>query len=154
MRNENGSFVDVTSESGIYSSVLGYGLGITLGDVNNDGFPDVYVGNDFHENDYLYINNGDGTFSEKLEEFMQHTSRFSMGNDLGDFNNDGFTDILALDMLPEDPQMLKMSAAEDPYDIYHHKLKYGYNHQFARKRSRRFFDPLPIGQAALGRLGR
>jgi len=132
MRNDDGVFIEVTAESGIYSSVLGYGLGITVGDINMDGFPDIYIGNDFHENDYLYINNGDGSFSERLEEFIQHTSRFSMGNDLGDFNNDGLMDVLSLDMLPDDPEMLKMSTAEDHYDIYNHKLRFGYSHQFAR----------------------
>ncbi|WKN40784.1 VCBS repeat-containing protein [Tunicatimonas pelagia] len=132
MRNDGNTFTDVTDSSGIYSSVLGYGLGITVGDVNWDGYPDVYVGNDFHENDYLYINNGDGTFSEKLEEMIQHTGRFSMGNDIADINNDGLPDILSLDMLPSDPVMLKMSAGEDAYDVYNYKLQYGYNHQFAR----------------------
>ena len=132
LRNDGGSFTDVTDSSGIYSSALGYGLGITVGDVNWDGYPDVYVGNDFHENDYLYINNGDGTFSEQLEQSLHHTSRFSMGNDIGDINNDGLPDILSLDMLPSDPVMLKMSAGEDTYDVYNYKLKYGYNHQFSR----------------------
>ncbi|MEX2336587.1 MAG: VCBS repeat-containing protein [Fulvivirga sp.] len=132
MRNDAGKFIDVTEESGIYSSALGYGLGLATGDINWDGYPDIYVGNDFHENDYLYINNGDGTFSERLTEQMNHTSRFSMGNDVADFNNDGLPDILSLDMLPEDPVMLKASAAEDSYNIYNFKLTYGYNHQFAR----------------------
>lgn len=132
LRNDGGKFIDVTDSSGIYSSALGYGLGVTVGDVNWDGYPDVYVGNDFHENDYLYINNGDGTFSEKLEESIRHTSRFSMGNDIGDINNDALPDILSLDMLPADPVMLKTSAGEDAYDVYNYKLSFGYNHQFAR----------------------
>ncbi|MFP4096290.1 MAG: VCBS repeat-containing protein [Cyclobacteriaceae bacterium] len=132
MRNDGDTFTDVTDSSGIYSSVLGYGLGITVGDVNWDGYPDIYVGNDFHENDYLYINNGNGTFTEKLQESMHHTSRFSMGNDIGDINNDGLPDVLSLDMLPADPVMLKTSAGEDAYDVYNYKLKFGYNHQFAR----------------------
>ncbi|MEK6476288.1 VCBS repeat-containing protein [Catalinimonas sp. 4WD22] len=132
LRNDGGKFTDVTEESGIYSSALGYGLGITVGDLNWDGYPDIYIGNDFHENDYLYINNGDGTFSEKLQEYIKHTSRFSMGNDIGDINNDGLPDIVSLDMLPADPVKLKTSAGEDAYDVYNYKLKYGYNHQFAR----------------------
>lgn len=132
MRNDGNTFTDATKESGIYSSVIGYGLGVTVGDINWDGYPDLYIGNDFHENDYLYINNGDGTFSEQLESSIQHTSRFSMGNDIGDINNDGLPDILSLDMLPADPKMLKSSAGEDAYDIYHFKLGFGYNHQFAR----------------------
>lgn len=132
MRNDGDTFTDVTAESGIYSSVLGYGLGVTVGDINWDGYPDIYVGNDFHENDYLYINNGDGTFTEQLEASMGHTSRYSMGNDIADINNDGLPDIISLDMLPADPVKLKASAGEDSYEVYNFKLDYGYNHQFSR----------------------
>ncbi|EMR01704.1 VCBS repeat-containing protein [Cesiribacter andamanensis] len=132
MRNDGGKFVDVTRESGIHSSALGYGLGITVADINWDGWPDIYVGNDFHENDYLYLNNGDGTFTEALGSAMGHTTRYSMGNDVADINNDGLPDILSVDMLPSDPEKLKASAAEDPYEVYNFKLDYGYNHQFAR----------------------
>jgi hypothetical protein len=132
MRNDNGHFVDVTLNSGIYSSVLGYGLGVVASDVNLDGYPDLYVGNDFHENDYLYINQGDGTFKEVLEQCMQHTSRYTMGVDFADFNNDAFPDLATMDMLPADPKILKASMAEDPYDVYNFKLGFGYNHQFAR----------------------
>lgn len=132
LRNDNGKFVDITSKSGIYSSALGYGLGISTGDVNNDGYPDIYIGNDFHENDYLYINQKDGTFKEVLESSMTHTSRYSMGNDMGDLNNDGLLDIVTLDMLPEKYENLKASDAEDPINIYNYKLNYGYNYQFSR----------------------
>src|SRR5690606_21487667 len=90
------------------------------------------VGNDFHENDYLYINNGDGTFRESLEQSMNHTSRYTMGVDCGDFNNDGFPDVIAMDMLPENPEILKASVAEDAFDVYNFKLGFGYAHQFAR----------------------
>jgi enediyne biosynthesis protein E4 len=131
-RNDNGKFVDVTSESGVYNSVLGYGLGIATGDVNMDGYPDIYIGNDFHENDYLYINQQNASFKEVVETQMKHTSRYTMGVDIADFNNDAFPDILAMDMLPDDPQRLKASMAEDPYDVYNFKISYGYNHQFAR----------------------
>lgn len=132
LRNDGNYFTDVTEKSGINSSVIGYGLGVTASDINLDGYPDLYVGNDFHEDDYLYINNGNGTFSDVLNESMAHTSRFSMGNDIGDINNDGFPDIVSLDMLPEDPIILKASAAEEPYDVYQFKLNYGYNNQLAR----------------------
>lgn len=132
LRNDNGNFVDVTASSGIYSSALGYGLGVVVSDVNLDGWPDIYVGNDFHENDYLYINQGDGTFTESLEKQFAHTSRYTMGVDFADFNNDAFPDLMAADMLPEDPETLKTSMAEDSYDVYNFKINFGYNHQFAR----------------------
>ena len=148
MRNDGGTFTDVSEETGIYSSVLGYGLGISVGDVNWDGYPDIYIGNDFHENDYLYINNGDGTFSEQLQQSIRHTSRFSMGNDIGDINNDGLPDIMSLDMLPDDPVMLKTSAGEDAYDVYNYKLRYGYNHQFARNTLQ-----LNMGQGKFSEIG-
>ena len=125
-------FTDVTSQAGIYSSQIGYGLGVNVSDINNDGYPDLYISNDFHENDYLYINNGNGTFSEKLTENMEHTSRSSMGNDVGDINNDGLLDVIVLDMLPEDEKTRKQSGGEDDMDLYNLKLKYGYNYQFVR----------------------
>ena len=98
----------------------------------NDGLPDIYVSNDFHENDYLYINNGNGTFSERLTDFISHTSRSSMGNDVGDINNDGHLDIIVLDMLPFDEKIRKQSGGEDDYELAELKLKNGYNHQFVR----------------------
>lgn len=131
-RNEEGKFVEATKEVGIYTSALGYGLGIGISDINNDGWPDIYIGNDFHEDDYLYLNNQDGTFREALGEMIGHTSRFSMGNDLGDINNDGKTDILSLDMLPREYEKLKTSAGEDAYQVYQDKLKYGYKDQHSR----------------------
>jgi len=132
LRNDNGHFTDVTRKSKIISTVVGYGLGIVTGDINNDGWPDIYIGNDFHENDYLYINQHDGTFKEELTSEMTHTSRFSMGVDMADVNNDGLDDIISLDMLPYDPKILKMSLGEDTYEMFHFKLGYGYNEQFAR----------------------
>jgi hypothetical protein len=131
-RNENGKFKDVTEGSGIFSTVIGYGLGIVTGDINNDGWPDIYIGNDFHENDYLYINQKNGTFKESLTDMIMHTSRFSMGVDMADINNDGNSDIISLDMMPEDPIILKSSLGEDDYGVFHFKLGYGYNYQFAR----------------------
>ncbi len=132
LRNDNGHFIDVTKSSGILDNAIGYGLGVVVSDINMDGWPDIYVGNDFHENDYLYINQQDGTFREELEKQMNHTSRYTMGVDFADFNNDGFPDLITTDMLPEDPFILKASAAEDPYDIFDFKLSYGYNYQFTR----------------------
>ncbi len=132
MRNDGNHYTDVTKQAGIYNSVIGYGLGLVVSDVNLDGYPDIYVGNDFHENDYLYINQKDGTFKESLEAQMMHTSHFSMGCDFGDFNNDAFPDLISMDMLPQDPKILKASAAEDTYDLYSFKIGYGYNYQYAR----------------------
>lgn len=131
-RNDDGFFVDVTAESGILSSVLGYGLGIAVSDINDDGYPDIYVANDFHENDYLYLNQGDGTFRETLEEKMMHTSRFSMGTDIADINNDGRMDIFVADMLPYKREVLQTAAGEEPFDIYHMKKNLGYNEQYSR----------------------
>jgi enediyne biosynthesis protein E4 len=125
-------FRNVTHEAGIYNSQIGYGLGINVADINNDGYPDIYVSNDFHENDYLYINNGNGTFTDQLQESVGHTSRSSMGNDIGDFNNDGLPDIMVLDMLPDDEKMRKQSGGEDDYELFVLKLKYGYYNQLVR----------------------
>ena len=125
-------FRDVTHQAGIYSSQIGYGLGVNICDINNDGAPDIYISNDFHENDYLYINNGDGTFSERLTELLAHTSRSSMGNDVGDINNDGHLDVIVMDMLPDEQEILKRSGGEDDYDLFVIKRSYGYNHQYVR----------------------
>ncbi|MGJ8738040.1 VCBS repeat-containing protein [Zobellia laminariae] len=130
-RNDGDKFTDVTKESGIYSSPLGFGLGINTADINKDGYPDIYIGNDFYEDDYIYINNGDGTFTEDLESHIKHTSRFSMGNDIADLNNDGLPDILSLDMQAYEPEILKASHGEDSYAIFNYKLSFGYQHQYA-----------------------
>jgi len=131
-KNSQPFFADVTREAGIFSSHIGYGLAVTAGDLNQDGCTDLYVSNDFHENDYLYINNCDGTFSEKLTEFIPHSSRFSMGNDLADFNNDGKLDIMVLDMFPDKEEVLKKSVGEQSIETYNLKLNFGYHHQLAR----------------------
>lgn len=138
-RNDSGAgkngetvFTDVSTQAGIISLVIGYGLGISTGDVNNDGYPDIYIGNDFHENDYLYINQRDGTFREVSQEQIRHTSQFSMGVVIADVNNDGWNDIFSLDMMPEDPFILKSSLGEDSYDIFAYKIGLGYSTQFAR----------------------
>jgi hypothetical protein len=131
-RNEGDGFTETTEEAGIYSSALGYGLGVGIADLNQDGHADIYVGNDFHEDDYLYLNNGDCTFTESLGEMIRHTSYSSMGNDLVDIDNDGLIDIISLDMLPEDYENSKASAAEDPLEISDLKRSYGYKHQFSR----------------------
>ena len=125
-------FHDVTTQAGIYNSQIGYGLGVNISDINNDGLPDIYISNDFHEDDYLYINNGNGTFSERFRESMKHTTRSSMGNDIGDINNDGLLDVIVLDMLPEEQKIRKQSGGEDDYELYNIKLDFGYGYQFVR----------------------
>ncbi|MEN8125186.1 MAG: VCBS repeat-containing protein [Bacteroidota bacterium] len=133
LRNDGGKFTDVSEQAGIYGGANGYGLGISIADFNQDGFPDIFVGNDFHEDDYYYINNGDGTFNECLKTFFGHTSQASMGNDVADINHDGRPDIISLDMLPEDEKPLKSSEGDD--DIQIQKLRighYGYHYQFTR----------------------
>ncbi|MEO8405384.1 MAG: VCBS repeat-containing protein, partial [Chitinophagaceae bacterium] len=125
-------FTDVTKESKINSSAIGYGLGIAVSDINLDGWPDLYIGNDFHENDYLYINQHNGTFSEENEKRIMHTSQFSMGVDVADANNDGFPEIISMDMLPSDPYILKRSLGEDENDIFYYKISAGYTYQYSR----------------------
>ncbi len=132
LRNDDGRFVDVSEQAGIYGSAIGYGLSVAVSDLNGDGCIDIYVANDFYENDYLYFNNCDGTFRESIVGSMAHTSRFSMGTDVGDVNNDGRPDLFALDMLPEDEAILKTSANAESFDLYELKRSSGYHHQFAR----------------------
>lgn len=132
LRNDNGRFVDVTEAAGIINNPLGFGLGIAASDLNGDGWLDLYVSNDYIEEDYLYINNGDGTFSEDLENRLGHIPHFSMGSDIADFNNDGLTDILALDMLPEDNRRQKLLYGPDNYEKYQSQLRNGFYHQVMR----------------------
>lgn len=131
-RNDGNKFVDVTKQAGINSSAIGYGLGLAVADINVDGYPDIYVGNDFHENDYLYINQKNGTFKEELSEHIMHTSQFSMGVDIADINNDAYPEIISLDMLPADPYILKRSLGDNDYNIFNMKIDYGYNYQYSR----------------------
>nr|WP_315157352.1 VCBS repeat-containing protein [uncultured Flavobacterium sp.] len=132
-RNDNGKFVDVSEKAGIFGGANGYGLGIAVSDFNLDGYPDIYIGNDFHEDDYYYLNNGDGTFTESLKQFFGHTSRFSMGVDVADVNHDGFPDILSLDMLPEDEKVLKASLGDDNVQMLKVRTeKLGYHYQYTR----------------------
>jgi enediyne biosynthesis protein E4 len=131
-RNEGNHYTDVTKSSLINSSEIGYGLGIAVSDINLDGWPDLYIGNDFHENDYLYINHKDGTFVDESEQRLMHTSKFSMGVDIADINNDGFPEIISMDMLTADPYILKRSLGDDDYDVFYSKISSGYNYQYSR----------------------
>ena len=131
-RNDGNKFTDVTKETGINSSAIGYGLGIAIADINLDGYPDIYIGNDFHENDYLYINQKNRKFKEEGKQRLMHTSQFSMGVDVADINNDAFPEIISMDMLPADPYILKRSLGEDAYDIFRYKVSVGYSFQYTR----------------------
>ena len=128
--NGNNTFTDVSKQAGIL--IEGYSLGASISDVNQDGFQDIYVSNDFLTNDILYINNGDGTFTDKISSYLKHTSFASMGNDIADFNNDGLADIFVLDMLPEDNYRKKMLIPAAGYDKFNLLLKKGYTPQYTR----------------------
>jgi len=131
-RNDGGHFTDVTGQAGLHDGIDGYGLGIVVSDFNMDGCPDIYVANDFQGDDYLYINNCNGTFTESLAKEIGHTSRFSMGVDAADFNNDGWPDIVTLDMLPEREDILKTSANAEGFRLDNMRLQAGYHPQYAR----------------------
>ena len=129
-KNENRKFIDVSQQAGILSNPLGFGLGVSIGDLNNDGWADIYVANDYIEHDYLYLNNGNGTFSEQSKQVTKHTSNFSMGTDIADFNNDGWADIISLDMVAEDNYDIKTSMSGMNPAVFNHAVKHGFQHQY------------------------
>ena len=131
-RNEGNKFVNVSEEAGIYGSAIGFGLGVTVGDVNGDHWQDIFISNDFFERDYLYLNNQDGTFSEVLENSMQTISAASMGADMADINNDALPDIFVTDMLPERNERLKQVTIFEDWDKHQFSYKHGYHYQFSR----------------------
>ncbi|NEU06922.1 VCBS repeat-containing protein [Flavihumibacter sp. R14] len=126
------TFKDVTSEAGIVNNALNFGLSVTVSDLNKDGWPDIFTTSDYTEQDYLYLNNKNGTFKESIRSAMAHTSKFSMGADIADYNNDGLADIITLDMLPEDNHRQKMLKGADEYDTYNLLVDSGYYHQQMR----------------------
>jgi enediyne biosynthesis protein E4 len=146
-RNDGGHFVDVSEQAGIYGGVARYGLGVVASDLNSDGCPDLYVANDFQEDDFLYINNCDGTFTESIATSVGHTSRASMGVDAADFNNDGRPDVVVLDMLPDQERILKTSANYENFDLYNLKLQAGYHPQYGR-------NTLQLNRGTVGRTTR
>jgi hypothetical protein len=131
-RNDNGHFVDVSEKAGIYGSEIGFGLGVNVGDLNDDGWPDIYVSNDFFEHDYLYINQHNGTFKEVLKSSMGHISLASMGADMADINNDGHLDVFTTDMLPEDDYRLKTTTKFDNYNVNDAKFQSDFHHQYEK----------------------
>ena len=132
LRNEGDFFRDITIEAGFISSPITYGLGAGVADINMDGWTDIYICNDFSLPDYLYINNGDGTFTDKLGDMIGHTSYASMGNNVADVNNDGLPDIFSLDMLPEDNRRQKLLLAPNDYDFFDLNIRLGFHHQYLR----------------------
>jgi hypothetical protein len=131
-RNDGDHFTEISEGAGIYGSVIGFGLGVTVGDVNDDGWDDIYVSNDFFERDYLYINQHNGSFKENLEQSMMSISNASMGADMADINNDGRPDIFVTEMLPEDDAGVKTKTTFENWDKYQLDLQYDYHHQFTR----------------------
>jgi len=131
-RNDNGHFTDVNKEAGIHGTLMSFGLGVSVGDINNDGYPDIYVANDSYERDYLYVNQRNGTFKDEMEKCMKQNSFSSMGADIGDINNDGYADIFTTDMLPDNDYRLKTLGAFDNIDQYRNKLQIGFYHQYMK----------------------
>ena len=131
-RNDNNKFTDVSHDAGIFGSVIGFGLGVTVGDIDLDGWMDIYVSNDFFERDYIYLNNRDGTFRETLTDMMRSISAASMGADMADINNDHYPEIFATDMVPEPNDRLKTKTTFDNWDSYWSNVKNDYHHQFTR----------------------
>ncbi|HYW49435.1 MAG TPA: CRTAC1 family protein, partial [Gemmatimonadaceae bacterium] len=131
-RNDGSRFTDVSAEAGIFGGIDGYGLGLVVSDLNVDGCPDVYVGNDFQEQDFLYYNSCRKRFTESIATATGHTSRFSMGVDAADVNNDGLPDLVVGDMLPEDESILKSSASSESYSLFKLRVRAGYHPQYAR----------------------
>ena len=148
-QNQNGKFTDVSTQAGLVSNVLSFGLGVAVSDFNDDGWPDLYVSNDYNENDYLYINQRNGRFRESVRDAMGHTSLYSMGNDAADINNDGRMDLLTLDMLPERNERIKLTSGEDNYDKYEQLLRAGFHHQTMRN-----MVQLNVGDQAPGDSGK
>jgi hypothetical protein len=131
-RNDNNHFTNVSDSAGITSNVLTFGLGVAISDFNNDGWPDIAVSNDFNEPDYLFMNNRNGTFSEQLTKAMDDISLYSMGSDAADYNNDGLTDLVTLDMLPEDNKTMKMHAGAENFDKFQYLFTQGFFYQYSR----------------------
>ncbi|MFI5172692.1 MAG: VCBS repeat-containing protein [Chitinophagales bacterium] len=131
-RNDNGYFNDISAQAGINGSAINFGLGIMVGDINNDRYPDIFVTNDYNEQDFLYLNNKNGTFTQIIETAFGHTSNFSMGCDMADINNDGWLDLFVADMLPEDNYRQKILKGPSKYDSYQLSVDYGFFYQQMR----------------------
>ena len=132
-KNYGGRFANETEKVGIKDGILGYGLGVAVSDINGDGFPDIYVGNNAVDNDFIYYNDGNGTFTEGVKQSMGHTAHFSTGCDIADYNNDGYPDVVSMDRKPEEETILKVTESEESYTTYMAKNKeLGYHFQYSR----------------------
>jgi enediyne biosynthesis protein E4 len=131
-RNDNGFFKEVTSQAGIHGGLISFGLGVSVSDINRDGWPDVFVSNDSYERDYLYINQKNGRFKDEMEQWFQHTSFSSMGADIADINNDGYPDLFTTDMLPVNDYRLKTMGSFDNISLFTDKLKSGFYYQYTK----------------------
>jgi hypothetical protein len=132
LRNDNNVYTDVTLESGLVYGNIGYGLDSVIADFNHDGWDDIYVSNDFYEDDYYYVNQGNGKFIESLSDYFTHTSQFSMGLDFADLNGDSYPELFSLDMLPEDEMVLKTSLDDSSPQTLRRRRFLGYTDQFSR----------------------
>ena len=152
-KNVKGTFIDISEEAGIDGSNVNFGLGAALSDFNADGWPDIYVTNDYNEQDFLYLNNANGTFTEAIKTSMNHISMFSMGTDAADINNDGRTDLVTLDMLPKDHYRQKILKGPDGYDVYKRLVDSGFHHQQMRNMLQLNMGNLPNGKPAFSEIG-
>jgi len=130
LRNDGNTFTDVSEEAGIYGSLIGFGLGVMVTDINHDSYPDLYVSNDFYERDYFYINNQDGTFTESIKDYTSHLCLSAMGVDISDINNDGLQDIFITDMLPEKEERVKAVMEFEGYNVFEIKQKKDFHQQY------------------------
>jgi len=153
-RNDNGVFVDVSKEAGIYGSVIGFGLGVSVSDLDKDGWMDLYISNDFFERDYLYMNNGDGTFREVLEQQMRSISVASMGSDIADLNGDGYPEIFVTEMLPQDDKRFKTTMTFENWDKYRYNIDNDYYHQFTRNMLHRHNGVSSVKGVTFSEIGR
>ncbi len=154
LRNDDGQFIDVSVEAGLYGSVIGFGLGVAMSDLDKDGWLDLYVSNDFFEKDYIYMNNRDGTFREEMEQQMRSITLASMGSDIADMNNDGFPDVFVTEMLPEGEERFKTTMTFENWDKYQYNLEHGYYHQFTRNMLHRHNGIIPGVGVTFSEVGR